>query len=109
MSITKTCLFEAIAVFDALESISIDYGIMEKVRELAVIPADVGWSDLGSWHTIWELGNKDAAGNVAHDAAVLVDAQNNLIENLRTVPSGKRVIALEGGILARDERRGGYE
>jgi mannose-1-phosphate guanylyltransferase len=79
-----------------LESISIDYGIMEKVRELAVIPADVGWSDLGSWHTVWELGKKDAAGNVAHEAAVLVDAQNNLIENLRTVPTGKRVIALVG-------------
>jgi mannose-1-phosphate guanylyltransferase len=87
---------ETAVVFDTLESISIDYGIMEKVRELAVIPADVGWSDLGSWHTIWELGSKDAAGNVAHDSAVLVDAQNNLIENLRTVPGGKRVIALVG-------------
>lgn len=87
---------ETNAVFQALESVSIDYGIMEKVKELAVIPADVGWSDLGSWHTVWELGKKDAHGNVAHDAAVLVDAQNNLIENLRTVPGGKRVIALVG-------------
>lgn len=87
---------ETVAVFQALESISIDYGIMEKVKQLAVIPADVGWSDLGSWHTVWELGQKDAQGNVAHEAAVLVDAQNNLIENLRTVPGGKRVIALVG-------------
>ena len=87
---------ETVNVFEALESISIDYGIMEKVRELAVVPADVGWSDLGSWHTVWELGEKDAQGNVAHDDAVLVDAQNNLIENLRTVPGGKRVIALVG-------------
>jgi mannose-1-phosphate guanylyltransferase len=87
---------ETIAVFEGLKSISIDYGIMEKVKELAVIPADVGWSDLGSWHTVWELGKKDADGNVAHEAAVLVDAQNNLIENLRTVPGGKRIIALVG-------------
>jgi mannose-1-phosphate guanylyltransferase len=83
-------------VFQELESISIDYGIMEKVQQLAVIPADVGWSDLGSWHTVWELGKKDEHGNVAHEAAVLVDAQNNLIENLRTTPSGKRIIALVG-------------
>ena len=69
---------------------------MEKVKELAVIPADVGWSDLGSWTTVWELGKRDEHGNVAPDSAVLVDAQNNLIENLRTVPAGKRVIALVG-------------
>jgi mannose-1-phosphate guanylyltransferase len=87
---------ETEAVFQALESISIDYGIMEKVRELAVIPADVGWSDLGSWHTVWELGEKDAHGNVAPESAVLVDAQNNLIENLRKVPGGKRIVALVG-------------
>jgi mannose-1-phosphate guanylyltransferase len=87
---------ETEAVFESLESISIDYGIMVKVRELAVIPADVGWSDLGSWHTVWELGAKDEFGNVAPESAVLVDAQNNLIENLRKNPSGKRVIALVG-------------
>jgi mannose-1-phosphate guanylyltransferase len=87
---------ETEAVFEGLESVSIDYGIMEKVRELAVIPADVGWSDLGSWHTIWELGNKDAQGNVAPESAVLVDAQNNLIENLRQTPAGKRIVALVG-------------
>lgn len=87
---------ETEAVFQGLASVSIDYGIMEKVHDLAVIPADIGWSDLGSWHTVWELGTKDQYGNVAPDSAVLVDAQNNLIENLRTVPSGKRVIALVG-------------
>jgi len=87
---------ETEAVFEGLESISIDYGIMEKVEQLAVMPADVGWSDLGSWHTVWELGKKDAHGNVAHEAAVLVDAHNNLIENLRTKPEGKRIVALVG-------------
>lgn len=87
---------ETEAVFNDLKSISIDYGIMEKVKDLAVIPADVGWSDLGSWHTVWELGQRDEFGNVAAEHAVLVDAQNNLIENLRTVPGGKRIIALVG-------------
>lgn len=87
---------ETVAVFQDLESISIDYGIMEKMRQLAVIPADVGWSDLGSWHTIWELGQKDEAGNVVPDSAVLVDAQNNLIENLRSAKTGKRIVALVG-------------
>jgi len=89
-------LAETHAVFQDLESVSIDYGIMEKVSKLAVIPADIGWSDLGSWHTVWELGKKDDRGNVVPEAAVLVDADNNLIENLRTKPGGKRIIALVG-------------
>ena len=87
---------ETVAVFQDLESVSIDYGIMEKVRDLAVIPADVGWSDLGSWHTVWELGQQDALGNVAPDNAVLIDAERNLIENLRTGAAGKRVVAMLG-------------
>jgi mannose-1-phosphate guanylyltransferase len=87
---------ETEAVFRGLESISIDFGIMEKVRDLAVIPADVGWSDLGSWHTLWELGEKDAAGNVAPENSVLIDAHNNLIENLRSAPGSKRIVALLG-------------
>jgi mannose-1-phosphate guanylyltransferase len=78
-------------VFRDLPSVSIDYGVMEKVSELAVVPGDFGWSDLGSWHTVWELGNKDERGNVASDDAVLVDAKNNLIHG-----SSGRAVALVG-------------
>lgn len=82
--------------FASCESVSIDYGIMEKADSLLVVPGDFGWSDLGSWESSWELSQKDDAGNAAPSSAVLVDARNNLIEDLRTKSDARRVIALIG-------------
>ena len=42
---------------------SIDYAVLEKTSRAAVVPVSYGWSDVGSWHTVWELTDKDAAGN----------------------------------------------
>ena len=42
---------------------SVDYAVMEKTRLAAVIPVSYGWSDVGSWHAVWELSQKDADGN----------------------------------------------
>jgi mannose-1-phosphate guanylyltransferase len=81
--------------FAAMPSISIDHGIMEKVQPLAVVPGSFGWSDLGSWHTVWELGKRDNAENVGPVDALFVDAQRNLIEDLRTNKT-KRTVALLG-------------
>ncbi|HEY6078458.1 MAG TPA: mannose-1-phosphate guanylyltransferase [Polyangiaceae bacterium] len=81
--------------FSMMPSISIDHGIMEKVSPLAVVPGSFGWSDLGSWHTIWELGKRDPADNVGPDDALFVDAHRNLIEDLR-VNKTKRTVALLG-------------
>jgi mannose-1-phosphate guanylyltransferase len=86
-------LAETRAVFPTLPSISIDYGVMEKLPSLHVVPAEFGWSDLGSWPTAWELGEPDAAGNVADAGAVLVDSSGNLVRDLGT---RKKVIALVG-------------
>ncbi|HEY4106344.1 MAG TPA: mannose-1-phosphate guanylyltransferase [Polyangiaceae bacterium] len=83
-------------VFEALESVSIDYGIMERVEKLAVIPADIGWSDLGSWHSVWELGGKDARGNAGKALTVFVDGDRNLVEDLRSPGATPRVVALCG-------------
>ncbi len=52
------------AVFKKLEPISIDYAVMEKTDRAAVIPADIGWSDVGSWTALDEVSERDAAGNV---------------------------------------------
>jgi mannose-1-phosphate guanylyltransferase len=82
-------------VFSTAPSVSIDTGVMEKVARLHVIPANFGWSDLGSWESAWELAEKDANGNSANGAAVMVDAERNLLLDLRT--SGpKRVMAAVG-------------
>lgn len=80
--------------FAKMPSISIDHGIMEKVSELAVVPGSFGWSDLGSWHTVWELGKRDHADNVGPNDAVFIDAHRNLIEDLRTTKSLRTVAVL---------------
>ena len=53
------------AAFAASPNISIDYAVAERTQRAAVVPAELGWSDVGSWGALWELGEKDAAGNVA--------------------------------------------
>ncbi|MDI7860493.1 mannose-1-phosphate guanylyltransferase/mannose-6-phosphate isomerase [Rhizobiaceae bacterium n13] len=59
--------------------ISIDYAIMEKTANAAVIPTPIKWSDLGSWDSIWKLGTQDRDGNVASKNATLVDTRNSLV------------------------------
>lgn len=81
--------------FAAMPSISIDHGVMEKADRLAVVPGSFGWSDVGSWHSAWELSPKDADGNAAPEGAVLVDARGNLVADLRKDARG-RVVALVG-------------
>lgn len=83
-------------VFADMPSISIDHGVMEKVKPLAVVPGSFGWSDLGSWHTVWELGKRDHADNVGPEDAVFVDAHRNLIEDLRKKNKSIRTVALLG-------------
>ncbi|AKT37031.1 mannose-1-phosphate guanylyltransferase [Chondromyces crocatus] len=83
-------------VFPVLPAVSIDHGVMEHVETLSVVPGDFGWSDVGSFRTAWELGAKDAAGNVGPEKAVLLDARDNLILDLRESRGDKRVIALLG-------------
>lgn len=52
------------AAFEAAPSVSIDYAVMEKTDKAAVVPVDMGWSDVGSWQALWDIGSKDDAGNV---------------------------------------------
>jgi len=50
--------------FGKVPAQSIDYAVMEKTDRAAVVPVDIGWSDVGSWRALWEIGAKDNAGNV---------------------------------------------
>jgi mannose-1-phosphate guanylyltransferase/mannose-6-phosphate isomerase len=65
-----------VEAFTASPSISLDYAVAERTRRAAVVPADLGWSDIGSWGALWELGQKDAAGNVAVGDVLLEAARN---------------------------------
>ncbi len=80
--------------FESMPSISVDHGIMEKVKELAVVPGSFGWSDLGSWHTVWELGRRDSRDNVGPADSLFIDAHRNLIEDLRSRKQPRTVAML---------------
>jgi mannose-1-phosphate guanylyltransferase/mannose-6-phosphate isomerase len=63
------------AAFEACPNISLDYAVAERTDRAAVVPADLGWSDVGSWHALWELGAKDSDGNVSVGDVVLESAE----------------------------------
>ena len=62
-------------------SISIDYAVMEHTSRAAVVPADIGWSDVGSWSVLWERGAKDADGNVTMGDVLVEDSRGNFIRS----------------------------
>jgi mannose-1-phosphate guanylyltransferase / mannose-6-phosphate isomerase len=60
---------------------SIDYAVMERTRRAVVVPADLGWSDIGSWRTVWDILDHDAAGNATDGPVVLSDTRNSLVRS----------------------------
>src|ERR1700688_4528317 len=78
------------SAFGSAKAISIDYAVMEKTSHAAVVPVACGWSDVGSWHAVWELSGKDSQGNAAQGTAVFEDSRNC------NVSTDKALVALEG-------------
>src|ERR1700704_259798 len=76
--------------FAKAKPISIDYAVMEKTSHAAVVPVSCGWSDVGSWHAVWELSGKDEQGNAAQGTAVFEDSRNC------NVATDRALVALEG-------------
>jgi mannose-1-phosphate guanylyltransferase len=66
-------------VFPDCPSFSIDYGVMEKSQRIAVVPADFGWSDVGSFAALSDVRETDHAGNVADGDAMVIDGRNNVV------------------------------
>jgi mannose-1-phosphate guanylyltransferase / mannose-6-phosphate isomerase len=62
--------------FAAMESVSIDYAVMEHTTKGAIVPADMAWSDVGSWSALWEISDRDADGNVVLGDTITLDARN---------------------------------
>lgn len=74
------------AEFAACPSDSIDYAVMEKTERGVMIPFDAGWDDLGSWAAIWEVGEKDACGNlIAGDVMTSGVSDSLILSNSRLV------------------------
>ena len=65
--------------FAKCESDSIDYAVMEKTELACVVPMDAGWSDIGSWSSLWDQGNKDDAGNSTHGDVITTDTESSFV------------------------------
>jgi mannose-1-phosphate guanylyltransferase / mannose-6-phosphate isomerase len=64
---------------------SIDYAVMERTELAAVVPADLGWSDVGSWSTVWEILDHDQAGNATDGPVVMLDSRNSLVRSEESI------------------------
>lgn len=79
--------------FPRCQSISIDYGVMEKAEAVTVLPVDFGWADLGTWGSVYDLKEKDADDNVTlHGEAMYYNSSGNLV----AVEGTDRLVVLEG-------------
>jgi mannose-1-phosphate guanylyltransferase len=67
------------AAFEACPDDSIDYAVMEKTKDAVVVPMDAQWSDVGSWASLWDVEQKDAAGNVLNGDVIAIDTQDCLV------------------------------
>jgi len=96
--------------FSRAPSISLDYAVMEKTARAAVVPCSIGWSDVGSWSSLWELGTRDAAGNVTEGDVVVHDAQGSYVRSEHKLAAlvGVRdlvVISTKDALLIADKSR----
>jgi mannose-1-phosphate guanylyltransferase/mannose-6-phosphate isomerase len=78
------------AAFEACPADSIDYAVMEKTDNAVVIPIDVGWNDVGSWTSLWDVSEKDQSGNHFTGDVLNTDSKNNFVH------AEDRLVALVG-------------
>ena len=65
--------------YEQMKRISVDYGIMEQLSDILVIPGDFGWNDIGSWKTVKEIAEKDEFGNVVKAKHIGIDTKDCMI------------------------------
>jgi mannose-1-phosphate guanylyltransferase/mannose-6-phosphate isomerase len=66
-------------------AISVDYAVMEKTKAAAMLPLDVGWNDVGSWTSLWDIAERDKSGNHVNGVALLEDTKNSYIHSERAL------------------------
>jgi mannose-1-phosphate guanylyltransferase len=75
--------------FEACPSDSIDYAVMERTEDAVVVPMDAGWSDIGSWSSLWDISKKDENGNSIYGDVLLHNSRSSYIRS-----DGKLVAAV---------------
>lgn len=98
-----------LVAFGAAPSLSIDHAVMEHTDRAAIVPVDMGWSDIGSWDALFDTAARDEAGNARQGSVTAVDARNCLlhsdgpqviglgIEDLIVVATGAVVLVMRRG------------
>jgi len=71
------------AIYPRLDPVSIDYGVLEKSSRIVVVPADIGWSDLGEWTAIHRLSPQDARGNTLSSNVFDLESENSFVYSSR--------------------------
>lgn len=88
------------AAYLAIESAPFDTAIMEKTDKVAVVPCSIGWSDIGSWESIWDISDKDTSGNVVEGTIVQYDSHDCMIysqDRLVAVAGIRDIVVIETG------------
>ncbi len=67
--------------FESAPNISIDYSLMEKSKNIVVVPMDAGWNDIGTWTSLYDVGKKNKEGNVIHGDVITQDTTNSYINS----------------------------
>ncbi len=87
--------------FERAPAVSVDYAVMEKTGRAVMVPLSTSWSDVGSWASLWELGNHDDRGNVAEGRTLVLDSDDNYIRSEKPLIAALGVRGL--AIVATDD------
>ena len=68
-------------MFESCPAESVDYAVMEKTSHAVVVPMDAGWSDIGSWSSLWDISEKDSEGNATHGDVILNNTRNSYVRS----------------------------
>ncbi len=98
------------AAFARSPNVSVDYAVMEKTKKAAMVPIDVGWSDVGSWSSLWEASPRDAQANAVQGDAILIDTTNCLVHSERSLVAtiglnGLVIVDTPDALLVADQER----
>ena len=96
--------------FEQCESDSIDYAVMEKTELACLVAMDAGWSDIGSWSSLWEQGDKDDSGNSTHGDVMMTDTEGSFVhaESRLVTAVGVRdliIVETQDAVLVADRSR----
>ena len=80
-SVEQTMLEISESLFQQVPDISVDYAVMERSNRVAVVPSDIGWSDIGSWNAIRDLVKPDSQNNRAYGDAIFVNSKDTFVQS----------------------------